>query len=106
MIELMSSSERIFMETQPMTKLINALDARVRFGELMDQAEKQNVRFLVSKRGSPKVVILSVEDYLRNIIKKPRLLAEIQKDALSAGLDKMTDAEIQAEIDAYRQAQN
>ena len=36
--------------------------------------------------------------------KKPCLLTEIQQDAKKAGLDKMTDEEIQAEIDAYRKS--
>jgi hypothetical protein len=49
-------------------------------------------------------VILSVEDYLRNIIKQPTILAEIQLSAQEAGLDKMTDEEIDAEIEAYRKS--
>ncbi len=86
------------METKPMTQLIDALSARTRFGELMQKAEKDNLRFLVSRRGKPKVVILSVEDYLQNIIKQPEIIARIQLSAKEAGLDKMTDKEINAEI--------
>lgn len=87
-----------------MTKLIDALSARANFGKVMNEAEKKDIRFLVSRRGKPKVVILSVEDYLRNIVKKPKILAEIQQDAVITGLDKMTDQEIQDEIDASRKA--
>lgn len=87
-----------------MTKLIDAFSARTRFGYLMEKTEKENLRFLVSRRGTPKVVILSVEDYLRNIIKQPTLLAEIQISAQESGLDKMTDEEIDAEIKAYRKS--
>jgi prevent-host-death family protein len=68
----------------------------------MEQAEKENVRFLVSRRGKPKVVILSVEDYLRNVVKKDQLLAEIQLNAQKSGLDKITEGEIEAEILSYR----
>ncbi len=85
-----------------MTKLIDALSVRTRLGEVMEQAEKENVRFLVSRRGKPKVVILSVEDYLRNVVKKDQLLAEIQLDAQEANLDKLTEGEIGAEIQSYR----
>jgi len=91
------------METKPMTQLIDALSARTRFGELMQKAEKDNLRFLVSRRGKPKVVILSVADYLQNIIKQPEIIARIQLSAKEAGLDKMTDKEINAEISAVRQ---
>lgn len=87
-----------------MTQLIDALSARTRFGELMQKAEKNNLRFLVSRRGKPTVVILSVDDYLRNILKKPKILAEIQQEAVAAGLDKMTDDEIQEAISKARQA--
>lgn len=87
-----------------MTQLIDALSARTRFGELMQKAEKNNVRFLVSRRGKPAVVILSVDDYLRNILKKPKILAEIQQEAVAADLDKMTEDEIQEVISEARQA--
>jgi prevent-host-death family protein len=87
-----------------MTKLIDALSARTRFGELMEKVEKENVRFLVSRRGKAKVVILSVDDYLKNIVKENELLAQIQLNAQKAGLDRMTDQEINAEIAAHRKS--
>lgn len=87
-----------------MTKLIDALTARTRFGELMERTTKQNLRFLVSRRGKAKVVILGVEDYLRNIIKQPELLTQIQVSAKKVGLDKMTDEEIDVEIENYRES--
>lgn len=93
------------METkQPMTKLIDALSARTRFGELMERSEKENVRFLVSRRGKPKVVVLSVKDYLQNIVKESRLLTEIQQESKRAGLDQLSDKEIEAEIAAFRRS--
>ncbi|MCU0588844.1 MAG: type II toxin-antitoxin system Phd/YefM family antitoxin [Syntrophobacteraceae bacterium] len=92
------------MSEKAMTKLIDALSVRTRLGEVMEEAEKQNTRFLVSRRGKPAVVILGVEDYLRNFVKKDALLAEIQLDAKKAGLDKMTDGEIEAEIRASRRS--
>lgn len=87
-----------------MTKLIDALSARTNFGKVMNEAEKKEARFLVSKRGKPKVVILSVEDYLKNIIKKSEILTKIQVSAKKAGLDKITAQEIEAEISAYRKS--
>ena len=85
-----------------MTKLIDALSVRTSLGEVMEEAEKKNTRFLVSRRGRPAVVILGVEDYLRNIVKRNELLAEVQLGAKKAGLDKITDGEINSEIIAYR----
>jgi prevent-host-death family protein len=88
-----------------MTKLIDALTARTRFGELMDEAEADQVRFVVSRRGKAKVVIMSVRDYLMNVVKQPELLTKIQLSAQAAELDKTTEEEIDAEISAYRKAE-
>lgn len=91
-------------EIKPLTKLIDALTARTRFGELMDEVDADQVRFVVSRRGKAKVVILSVRDYLKNVIKQPDLLTTIQVSAQEAGLDKLSEAEIDAEIAAHRQS--
>ena len=87
-----------------MNKSIDALTARTQLGSVMRKAEKNKTRFIVSRRGKPSVVILSVEDYMKNIVKQSTLLAEIQTDSVAAGLDAMTDAEIDKEIAAARKA--
>ena len=94
------------MATKSATKLVDALSARIHFGEMMEEAEKDKTRFLVSRRGKPKVVILSVEDYLKNIVKQPEILATIQLSAKKAGLSKMTDKDIEAEITSYRRSKS
>jgi hypothetical protein len=48
--------------------------------------------------------MLNVRKYLKNIVKKSELLANIQLDAQKAGMEAITDEEIDAEISAYRQA--
>jgi prevent-host-death family protein len=70
----------------------------------MEEAEKGKTRFLVSRRGKPKVVILGVRDYLKNVIKQPEILTTIQLSAQKAGLDKMSDKEIESEIADYRRS--
>ena len=86
------------------TKLIDALSARTHFGELMEESSKNNQRFLVSRRGKPKVVILSVNDYLQNIIKQPNILTSIQVSAEKAQLNTMSEKEIDIEIEKYRKS--
>ena len=92
------------MATKSTTKLIDALSARTHFGEMMEQAEKEKTRFLVTRRGKPKVVILSVEDYSKNVIKQPKILTTIQLSAQKAGLNKMSDEEIEAEVASCRRS--
>jgi len=42
--------------------------------------------------------------YLRNIIKQPEVLTTIQLSANQAGVDKLNDKEIDAEISGYRRS--
>jgi prevent-host-death family protein len=93
-------------KTAAKTKLIDALSARVRFGEVMDEVEAKNTRFLVSRRGKPKAVLMSVDDYMRNILKERGLLAEIQLTAEEAGLSGLGEEEVETEIKAYRRAKS
>ena len=90
------------MENRPMTKLIDALTVRTRFGEIMETVEREEVRYVVSRRGKAKMVLMSVRDYLKNIVKKPDILVQLQMDAKKAGRDTISDKEIDAEIAAYR----
>ncbi len=90
------------MKQKSTVKTIEALEARVHFGSVISEVEKTNTRFLVSKRGKPKMIMLSVSDYLQNFVKKDSVLASVHLKAKEAGLDKTIDEEIEAEIQAAR----
>ena len=81
------------------TKQIDALSARTHFGEVMQKAQQDNVRFLVSRRGKPTVVIMGVDDYLRNVLKEPTILAEIQQEGNGSELGEKTAEEIKVAVD-------
>jgi len=85
-----------------MVKLINALEARTNLGNLLNNVSKNNERYLVNRRGISTAVILSVEDYLKNVVKSPELLVEIQEQAVLKGKNKISDGEIEKEIQTYR----
>jgi prevent-host-death family protein len=84
------------------TKNISALIARTQLGQILERVKKNQDRFLISKNGEPTAVILSVEDYLRNIVKQPDVLTKLQKQAKKAGTDKLSLEDIDAEIKAFR----
>jgi prevent-host-death family protein len=92
------------MEPKPVTLLIDALTARTRFGEIMEKATNEQTRFVVSRRGKAKVVIMSVEEYLRSIVKTPDILVKLQNDARKAGMDTISDEDIDTEIKAHRKS--
>ncbi len=84
------------------TKSISALIARTQLGQILERVKKNQDRFLISKKGEATAVILSIEDYLRNIVKQPDVLTKLQKQAKKAGTNKLSLEDIDAEIKAFR----
>jgi len=86
-----------------MTRNISALIARTQLGQILERVKKNQERFVISRKGEPTAVILSVEDYLRNVVKQPKVLTKLQQQAKKAGTAKLTIEEIDAEIKTFRQ---
>lgn len=85
-----------------MIKVVSALTARTQFGQIMKRASEKNERFIVDRRGQPKVVIMSFKDYLDTIAPAPEFLKEIQAEAKRKGLDNLTMREINSLIAEVR----
>ena len=51
-------------EKTTMTKTIDAHDARVHFGQLLDEIGKKDFTYFVKRRGKLAAVILNPEDYM------------------------------------------
>ena len=85
-------------------KMMGLDQARKELSRLVREAKNTNIRFLLSERGKPQAVVLGIDDFLKNVLKKERLsiIAEIQLEAKEKSLDKMTMKEIDREIKAYR----
>ncbi len=86
-----------------MDRRIDAHIARTQLGQIMDLAVKNNERFIVDRRGEPSVVIMSVQDFIRTAAPPPDWLLKAWAGARRRGLDTLTQDEITAEIDAYRE---
>jgi prevent-host-death family protein len=86
-----------------MTRNISALIARTQLGQILERVKKNQERFVITRKGEPTAVILSVEDYLRNVVKQPKVLTKLQQQARKAGTAKLTIEEIDAEIKTFRQ---
>jgi prevent-host-death family protein len=90
--------------TPLVTKSIPAFIARTQFGQIMDRVSQNRERFLVTKKGEAKAVILGIEDFLQAIVKTPQSLATLQAQARKHRVDKLTLEDIEAEIAAVRRA--
>ena len=85
-----------------MTSKITDVAARTQFDQIVDRAVDHDDRFLVERDGEPAVLILSVADFVKTLAPAPDWLKDIQDDAKRQGLDRLTMAEIDAEIAAAR----
>ena len=65
-----------------MTKNVPAFIARTQFGQILERASKNNERFLVTKKGEAKAIILGVEDFLQAIAETPNGSSSKQSDKI------------------------
>jgi prevent-host-death family protein len=86
------------------TKSIPAFIARTQFGQILERVSRNRDRFLVTRKGEVKAVILGVEDFLEAVVKVPKSLVALQRQARRRGTDKLTLEEIEEEIAAVRRA--
>jgi prevent-host-death family protein len=93
------------MATRPRSNMISALTARTQLGQIMKRASERNERFLVGRRGEPKIMIMGIRDYIRTIAPAPEWLKEIWAESRRKGTDKLTMREIDAEIRTARREQ-
>lgn len=81
-------------------KVVPALTARTQLGQILRRVRQNNERFVVDKRGEPQAVIMSVEEYLKNFGRPPRVLDRIRQEAKKKGPVSMRT--INMEIKRYR----
>jgi prevent-host-death family protein len=87
-----------------MMKNIPAFLARTQFGQILERVAKGNERFVITKKGEAKAVILGVEDFLQATGETPASLVALQQEAKQSGANKLTLEEIEKEIAAVRAA--
>jgi hypothetical protein len=71
----------------------------------MERAAERDERFIVDRRGEPKIVIMSVRDFIETIAPAPDVLKAIWSESRRKGTSKLGLREIDAEIAAYRRKQ-
>jgi prevent-host-death family protein len=87
-------------KTQTVLRIVPALTARTQLGQILKRVRQNNERFVVDKRGEPQAVIMSIEEYLKNFGKPPRVLQRIRLATTRKGLVSMRA--INLEIKRYR----
>jgi prevent-host-death family protein len=82
--------------------VISALRVRTHFGEVLRRVEKERRSLVIEKRGIPRAVLLSLQEYVRLAAPEPEVLRAIGEDSKRRGTSKLTSRQIDAEIRAAR----
>ena len=88
--------------TKRIARIIPALTARTQFGQILKRAGQNKERFVVERRGEPGVVIMSVEEYIRNFVKPGSIVDEIHEYVEKNALKPLSMRAIDKEIKRYR----
>jgi prevent-host-death family protein len=82
--------------------VISALRVRAHFGEVLRRVEKERRSLVIEKRGIPRAVLISLQEYVRLAAPEPEVLRAIGEDSKRRGTSKLTSRQIDAEIRAAR----
>jgi prevent-host-death family protein len=85
-----------------MMRNIPALLARTHFGQIIDRASQNSERFVVTKNGEAKALILGIEDFLQVVKAPPQSITELREQAAKGGAARLTLGEIEEEIAQVR----
>jgi prevent-host-death family protein len=82
-------------------RIVSATEARARFGEILSSAARGRA-VVIRRRGGRDAVVLDADEYRRLLDPVAAALQKAGEGSKRAGLDRMSTAEIDAEIAAAR----
>lgn len=85
--------------------VVSALRARTHFGSLLRRVEKERGSLVIEKRGRPRAILMSIQDYVRLAAPEPEILRLIGEESKRQGTDVLTERQIDQIIRKTR-AQN
>jgi prevent-host-death family protein len=74
--------------------VVSALRARTNFGNLLRRVEDERRSLVIEKRGTPRAVLLSIQDYVRLAAPEPEVLRIIGEESEAKGTDKLSSQQI------------
>lgn len=86
----------------PNVTIISALHARANFGRLLDQLQSERSSLVIEKRGTPRAVLLSLQEYMRLAAPEPEILRIIGDESKRKGTSKLTSRQIDRVIQSTR----
>ena len=84
--------------------VVSALHARANFGKLLRRVADERRSLVIEKRGTPKAVLLSLQDYVRLAAPEPEVLRLIGDESRRKGTNTLSSSQIDGVIKATRKA--
>ena len=84
------------------TIVVSALRARANFGKLLRRVDEERRSLVIEKRGTPKAVLLSIQDYVRLAAPEPEVLRGIGEESQRKGTNTLSLRQIDQVIKATR----
>jgi prevent-host-death family protein len=81
---------------------VSVLKARTNFGKLIDLVDTERRSLVIEKRGTPRAVLMSIQDYVKLAAPEPEILRIIGEEAERSGANKLTSRQIDNLIKATR----
>jgi len=88
--------------TRKSKRVVSALTVRASLGKFLDSMEEPNGSIVISRRGTPRAVLLSIGDYLKLATPEPEILRILGEGAKRNGTSKLTSRQIDAIVKKAR----
>lgn len=74
----------------PSSLVVSALHARTHFGSILGGLERQRGSVVIEKRGTPRAILLSLQNYVRLAAPEPEILRIIGEESELRGTDRLS----------------
>lgn len=82
--------------------IVNALEARSKFGKLLRRIDTEGRSLVIEKRGTPRAVLISIQNYVRLAAPEPEVLRAIGEESIQNATNTLSSKRIDQIIKAAR----
>jgi prevent-host-death family protein len=82
--------------------VVNALEARSKFGKLLRRVDTEGRSLVIEKRGTPRAVLVSIQNYVRLAAPEPEVLRAIGEESIQKATHTLSSKRIDQIIKAAR----
>lgn len=74
--------------------VVSALDARSKFGKLLQRLDAEGHSLVIEKRGTPRAVLVSIQNYVRLAAPEPEILRALGEESIQKATNTLSSRRI------------